>query len=96
MTTEQVDKRDSTPEPEPPARPCATGEQAHTAAVPNAPTRDPATGRFQRGNFGAIQHALRWDRLPPEFAHLAAEVAEFEAAAVADDGGETEVGSWHG
>jgi hypothetical protein len=55
--------------------------------VPNAPARDAETGRFLPGNFAASQHALRSDRLPPEFTHLAAELAEFADASIADDGG---------
>jgi hypothetical protein len=60
---------------------------ADSPPVPNAPARDPETGRFLPGNFAASQHALRSDRLPPEFAHLAAELAEFADASIADDGG---------
>ena len=55
--------------------------------VPSAPARDPQSGRFLPGNFAASQHALRSDRLPPEFEHLAAELAEFADASIADDGG---------
>ncbi len=51
------------------------------------PAKDPKTGRFLPGNFAASQHALRTDRLPPEFVHLAAELAEFADASIADDGG---------
>jgi len=60
--------------------------------IPTAPARDPETGRFLPGNFEAIQHALRTDRLPAEFAHLAAEIDAFASASIADDGGETEIG----
>jgi hypothetical protein len=56
-------------------------------AVPSAPARHPETGRFLPGNFAASQHGLRADRLPPEFVHLAAELAEFADASIADDGG---------
>jgi hypothetical protein len=62
-----------------------------TAAAPIAPARDPKTGRFLGGNFASMQHALRSDRLPPEFEPLAAEVGAFEAASIADDGGESEL-----
>jgi hypothetical protein len=55
---------------------------------PSAPSgRGPETGRFLPGNLAAVQHALRTDRLPAEFAHLAEEVAEFVSASIADDGG---------
>jgi hypothetical protein len=56
-------------------------------SVPVAPPRDEKTGRFLPGNFAASQHALRTDRLPPEFEHLAAELAEFAGQSIADDGG---------
>lgn len=48
-------------------------------------------GHVLRGTFLAVRHALRTDRLPPEFEHLAAEVERFASASIADDGGEGEV-----
>ncbi|MEO8520043.1 MAG: hypothetical protein ABI603_01695 [Acidobacteriota bacterium] len=65
-----------------------------TSNAPPAPIpqRDPKTGRYLLGNFGAVQHALRTDRLPPEFAHLAEEVAEFCEGSITDDGGLENVG----
>jgi hypothetical protein len=59
--------------------------------VPSAPARDPETGRFLPGNLAAVQHALRTDRLPPEFAHLAEEVQAFVEASLVDDGGRDNV-----
>lgn len=61
-------------------------------SLPTAPERDAVTGRFLPGNLAAVQHALRTDRLPAEFAHLAAEVADYVAASLADDGGDENVG----
>jgi hypothetical protein len=55
--------------------------------APNRPGRDVATGRFLPGNLAAVSHALRTDRLPEEFAHLADEVEAFVSASVSDDGG---------
>lgn len=55
--------------------------------VPSAPDRDPKSGRFLPGHFSSTRHALRTDRLPPEFEHLAAELEEFATASIADDGG---------
>jgi len=62
---------------------------------PSAPSpqgRD-SSGRFLPGNLAAVQHALRTDRLPPEFASLAAEIDDFMSASVTDDGGDSEVGT---
>ena len=67
-------------------------DSQHAApSAPNAPDRDAATGRFLPGNLAAVTHALRTDRLPPEFASLVAEVEDFVAAAIADDGGASEI-----
>jgi hypothetical protein len=60
-------------------------------ADPNRPERDGATGRFLPGNLAAVSHALRTDRLPPEFAHLAVEIEEFVSASIADEGGSENV-----
>jgi hypothetical protein len=46
-----------------------------------------ANGHPLKGNFIAVQNALRTERLPPEFAHLAAELEEFVTASITDDGG---------
>ena len=39
----------------------------------------------------AVQHALRMDSLPPEFQHLQAELDDYTAASITDDGGASEV-----
>jgi hypothetical protein len=59
-------------------------------AVPNASGRG-ADGRFLPGNLAAVKHALRTDRLPPEFAQLAVEVDDYMSASITDDGGASEV-----
>ena len=59
-------------------------------SAPNASGRD-ARGRFLPGNLAAVTHALRTDRLPPEFAQLAQELEDFMAASITDDGGASEV-----
>lgn len=64
-----------------------------TADAPSAPTwpeRRP-DGRFAPGNLAAVRHALRTDRVPPEFAHLAAEVDEFVSGCLTDEGDESDV-----
>lgn len=48
-------------------------------------------GQFQPGNLAAVSHALRSDRLPPEFEHLRAEVEAFADESISDDGGVSEV-----
>jgi len=62
-------------------------------AAPSAPTwpdRD-GNGRFGPGNLAAVKHALRTDRLPPEFAHLAIEIDAFIAGCVTDEGDEADI-----
>ena len=46
---------------------------------------------FEPGNLAAIKHALHSDRLPPEFAHLAADLDEFIAGCLGDEGDERDV-----
>lgn len=74
-----------TPEPSVPNPPgCKCGAERH------ATDPDPcASGHTLPGAFMSTMHALKSssDRLPPEFAHLAAELLEFEQASIADDGG---------
>src|SRR6185295_5407906 len=65
----------------------AHGGGVNEPIVPSAPARDPVSGRFLPGNLAAVSHALRTERLPAEFAHLADEVAEFVQASLLDDGG---------
>jgi hypothetical protein len=64
---------------------CAAGHQ-----LSGAGSIGPATV-FPPGNFHAIQHALRSDRLPPEFGHLAAELEEFIRGCLLDEGDEAEL-----
>ena len=64
--------------------------QVLPTAAPNALGRD-ARGRLLPGNLAAVTHALRTDRLPPEFAQLAQEVEDYMAASITDDGGASEV-----
>jgi hypothetical protein len=63
--------------------------------IPCGPNTEPTgrdeRGRFLPGNLAAVRHALRTERLPKEFAHLAAEVDEYVSASIADDGGDSEV-----
>src|SRR5262245_14540453 len=53
--------------------------------VPNTPGRD-ARGRYQPGHPLTVANGLRAVNLPRELAHLRAEVAEFEAACLVDEG----------
>lgn len=52
---------------------------------PNRPGRDDL-GRFAPGNYEAVTHALRAAALPPQLAHLDAEIAAWMGAALADEG----------
>ena len=63
-------------------------ENAHDAAsaVPTPPPARDEHGRFLPGNLAAVSHALRASQLPPEFAHLVADVDEFMAGCLVDEG----------
>jgi hypothetical protein len=47
--------------------------------------------RFPPGNFAALAHSLRAVNLPPELAHLAADVEDFVAGCLVDEGDAADV-----
>src|SRR5262245_37913512 len=59
-------------------------------STPNGRDRD-ASGRFLPGNLAAVQNALRATQLPPELAHLPAEIDAWMANVAADEGGLDEI-----
>lgn len=65
-------------------------DDSQQPSAPTWPARD-AGGRFVGGNLAAVRHGLRTDRIPPEFEHLVADVEEFVAGCLADEGDEAEV-----
>jgi hypothetical protein len=58
--------------------------------APSAPVRD-GRGRFLPGNLAAVSHALRAETLPPELAHLPAEIDAWMASVAADEGNPDDV-----
>lgn len=66
------------------------GEPFGEPSAPSWPARGP-DGKFLPGNLAAVKHALRSDRVPPEFQHLADELDTFIAGCVSDEGGDHEI-----
>ena len=65
-------------------------QQTAVEPTPDGQTTHPrgrdGKGRFVPGHFHSTTHALHTDRVPPEFAHLQAEVDAFLAGSLADEG----------
>lgn len=69
---------------------CEDAARESTPSVPTWPSHD-EHGRFVPGNLAAVKHALSATKLPPEFEHLEAEVGDFVAGCLVDEGNEADV-----
>ena len=89
-TTQQTaDPAAAASESQPPAGSIPSGRDARGKFLPG--NRIGEICRFPPGNFAALQHSLRAANLPPELAHLAADVEEFVAGCLTDEGNASDV-----